>query len=74
MQSVPVRRELYLGDLYYLCPRNQSAAHIKQLSQNIYERGIKPEELQAAEDIKKLEHRVASEEKKIEKTSSKLPK
>jgi len=28
-------------------------------------RGIKPEELPAAEDIKKLERRVASEEKKI---------
>lgn len=37
-------------------------------------RGIKPEELPAAEDIKKLERRVASEQKKIEKTSSKLPK
>ncbi|MCK9411288.1 MAG: DNA damage-inducible protein D [Prolixibacteraceae bacterium] len=36
-------------------------------------RGIKPEELPPAEDIKKLERRVASEEKKIEKTSSKLP-
>ena len=38
------------------------------------ERGIKPEELPPAEDIKKLERRVASEEKKIEKTSAKLPK
>lgn len=38
------------------------------------ERGIKPEELPPAEDIKKLERRVASEQKKIEKTSSKLPK
>ena len=37
-------------------------------------RGIKPEELPAAEDIKKLERRVASEQKKIEKTSPKLPK
>ncbi len=37
-------------------------------------RGIKPEELPAAEDIKKLERRVASEEKKIEKASPKLPK
>ena len=35
-------------------------------------RGIRPEELPPAEDI--LERRVASEEKKIEKTSSKLPK
>lgn len=31
------------------------------------QRGIKPEELPAAEDIKKLEHRVKSEEKKLAK-------
>ncbi len=37
-------------------------------------RGIKPEELPPAEDIKKLERRVANEEKFIEKTTSKLPK
>ncbi|MBR1632460.1 MAG: DNA damage-inducible protein D [Bacteroidales bacterium] len=37
-------------------------------------RGIRPEDLPAAEDIRKLERRVASEEKRIEKTSSKLPK
>lgn len=37
-------------------------------------RGIRPEELPPAEDIKKLERRVASEEKRIEKASSKLPK
>lgn len=37
-------------------------------------RGIRPEELPPAEDIKKLERRVASEERRIEKTSSKLPK
>lgn len=37
-------------------------------------RGIRPEELPPAEDVKKLERRVASEEKRIEKTSSKLPK
>lgn len=37
-------------------------------------RGIKPEELPAAEDIKKLARRVASEQKKIEKASPKLPK
>lgn len=36
--------------------------------------GIKPEELPAAEDIKKFERRSASEQKKIEKTSSKMPK
>lgn len=36
--------------------------------------GIKPENLPPAEYIKKVERRVASNEKKIEKTSSKLPK
>jgi len=37
-------------------------------------RGIKPEELPPSEDIKKLERRVASNEKSIEKTTRKLPK
>jgi DNA-damage-inducible protein D len=37
-------------------------------------RGIKPEELPAAEDIKKLERKTAGEEKKIEKSTKKLPK
>ena len=37
------------------------------------QRGIRPEELPPAEDIKKLERRVASEHKKIEKSSPKLP-
>lgn len=36
-------------------------------------RGIRPEELPAAEDIKKVERRVATEEKKIEKSTAKLP-
>jgi DNA-damage-inducible protein D len=38
------------------------------------QRGIKPEELPPSEDIKKLERRVASEEKEIEQHSHKLPK
>ena len=37
-------------------------------------RGIKPEELPPAEDIKTLERRVANDEKSIEKTTRKLPK
>jgi len=37
-------------------------------------RGIKPENLPPGEDIKKLERRVAAEEKQIEKASPKLPK
>ncbi|MFH0995010.1 MAG: DNA damage-inducible protein D [Pseudomonadota bacterium] len=37
------------------------------------QRGIKPENLPPEEDIKKLERRVKSEEKKLEKKSGKLP-
>ena len=38
------------------------------------QRGIRPENLPAAEDIKKVERKVASEEKQIAKTATKLPK
>ena len=37
------------------------------------QRGIKPEELPPAEDIKKLERRVKSEEKKLASNSGVLP-
>lgn len=46
----------------------------KSVRDMLGQRGIRPEELPPAEDIKKLERRVASEHKKIEKSSSKLPK
>lgn len=46
----------------------------KSVREMLGKRGIKPEELPAAEDIKKLERRVAAEEKKIEKSAEKLPK
>lgn len=46
----------------------------KSVRQMLGQRGIKPENLPAAEDIKKIERRVASNEKKLEKTSQKLPK
>lgn len=42
--------------------------------QMLGQRGIKPGNLPPAEDIKKVERREASNEKKIEKTSNKLPK
>ena len=59
----------------------------KRLSQNIYERGvddagfgrirskrgIKPEELPPSEDIKKLERRVKSQEKKLAEQAGRLP-
>lgn len=54
-----------------------TAEHIQNnvsVRQMLGRRGIKPENLPPAEDIKKVERRVASNEKKIEKTSSKLPK
>ena len=57
--------------------RSITAEHMqnnKSVRKILGDRGIKPEELPPAEDIKKLERRVASEQQKIEKTSSKLPK
>lgn len=53
------------------------AEHVQNnvsVRQMLGQRGIKPENLPPAEDIKKVERRVASDEKKIEKTSNKLPK
>ncbi len=46
----------------------------RSVRQMLGERGIKPEELPPAEDIKKLERRVKSAEKKIAIESGKLPK
>ena len=46
----------------------------KTVREMLKKRGIKPEKLPPAEDIKKLERRVASDEKSIEKTTRKLPK
>lgn len=46
----------------------------QSVRQMLGERGIKPEELPAAEDIKKVERRVSANVKKIEKTSQRLPK
>lgn len=37
------------------------------------QRGIRPEDLPASEDIKKLERRVKSQEKKLAVHSAKLP-
>ena len=46
----------------------------QSVRQMLGQRGIRPEELPAAEDIKKVERRVASNEKKIERTTMKRPK
>lgn len=57
--------------------QNISTEHIQNnisVRQMLGERGIKPENLPPAEDIKKVERRVVSNERKIEKSSDKLPK
>jgi len=46
----------------------------KTVREMLSKRGIIPETLPPAEDIKKLERRVTSDEKSIEKTTQKLPK
>jgi len=46
----------------------------KSVRDMLGQRGIKPEELPPAEDIKKLERRVSSDEKNIEKVTKKLPR
>ena len=53
---------------------NEHMQNNQSVREMLGKRGIRPEELPPAEDIKKLERRVASEEKRIEKTSPKLPK
>lgn len=46
----------------------------KTVREMLGKRGIKPEELPPAEDIKKMERRVTTDEKKIEQSTKKLPK
>jgi len=46
----------------------------KTVREMLGKRGIKPEELPPAEDIKKMERRVSYDEKKIEQSTKKLPK
>ncbi len=56
---------------------NITTEHIQNNSsvrQMLGQRGIRPEELPPAEDIKKVERSVAANEREIEKTSQKLPK
>ncbi len=56
-------------------PENTKYEHIKNnrgVRKLLQERGIKPEELPAEEDIKKLERRVKSEAKQLGKKPDKL--
>lgn len=62
-------------DLYGESPITQEHIQNNQsVRQMLGQRGIQPENLPPDEDIKKIERRVASNEKKIEKTTHKLPK
>ena len=57
--------------------RNIAAEHVqnnRSVRSMLGQRGIKPEELPPAEDIKKVERRVAKDEKEILKEAKKLPK
>lgn len=53
---------------------NEHIQNNTSVREMLEKRGIKPEELPPAEDIKKLERRVDSEQKKVEKATKKLPK
>ena len=64
------QKDLY-GEQSITAEHVQNNVSVRQM---LGQRGIKPENLPPAEDIKKVERRVASNEKKTEKTSNKLPK
>ncbi|KAA6329740.1 hypothetical protein EZS27_021482, partial [termite gut metagenome] len=66
-----VEEKNLLGELSITNEHVQNNTTVREM---LGKRGIKPEELPVAEDIKKLERRVASNEKQIEKTTRKLPK
>ncbi|MDR1162147.1 MAG: DNA damage-inducible protein D [Tannerellaceae bacterium] len=53
---------------------NEHIQNNQTVREMLGKRGIKPEELPPAEDIKKLERRVANDEKTIEESTPKLPK
>jgi DNA-damage-inducible protein D len=62
-------------DLYGEPPiTNEHIENNTTVREMLKKRGIKPENLPAVEDIKKLERRVAGDEKKIEKNTEKLPR
>lgn len=53
---------------------NEHIQNNQSVRKMLEQRGIKPEELPPEEDIQKLERRVKSDSKRVEKQSSKLPK
>lgn len=71
MTNYNVEQKDLLGEPLITREHIQNNTSVRQM---LGQRGIQPENLPAAEDIKKVERRVASNVKKIEKTSKKLPK
>lgn len=58
------------GEQTITCEHVQNNESVREM---LAHRGIKPEKLPPEEDLKKLERRVKSEEKRLEKQSGKLP-
>jgi DNA-damage-inducible protein D len=71
MTNYNVEEKNLFGELSITVEHVENNTTVREM---LGKRGIKPEELPVAEDIKKLERRVVSDEKLIEKTTRKLPK
>lgn len=71
MTNYNVEQKDLQGEIPITREHIQNNTSVRQM---LGERGIQPENLPVAEDIKKVERRVASNEKKIVKSSKKLPK
>jgi len=71
MTNYNVERDDLQGEISITKEHVQNNTTVREM---LGKRGIKPENLPPAEDIKKLERRVTSEKRKIEQTTPKLPK
>lgn len=71
MTNHNVRQEDLQGEFAISKEHIQNNTSVRKM---LDERGIKPESLPPEEDIKKLERRVKSEERKLEQASGRLPK
>ena len=71
MTNYNVENKDLQGEQPITCEHIQNNQSVRDM---LGQRGIKPEELPPAEDIKKVERKVARDERKIEQASRKLPK
>ncbi len=70
MTNHNVEQENLLGEKAITGEHVQNNTSVRDM---LGQRGIKPEELEAEEDLKKLERRVKADEKKLAKTTKSLP-